>query len=463
MDGKNKKDQSKKQLSELDRRKYELEIERLKSELDKYQSENEKLKKETEVLKEESDKLKEEIKHLQKPKWAKANKKTFKKDKNKLGPKKGHIANPRKKVTETIDQEVVWVAELCPEGHGILPFPGKWHEHVQIDIPVVQDFKTIKHVVGWSWCSGCRKYHGAVHEKLSYTKYGPNLHAYVTYLKFDLGMTLGKIQRLLKSQYNLKISTGVISEMISRCGKKFKFEYNQMKDDLKNTSHLHADETGWRNGGISEWLWSFSNERISVYTIVPSRAQKVVKDILGEVYGGILISDFYGAYNKISCKKQKCWTHLLRELHVLKEKHPEDREVEYFALRLKRFFDRANKLKKEYLNNENIESELKRLETNTITFLSKKFNHKKLNTLIKRMTKYYFELYTFIKENVPATNNPAEREIRPAVLMRKTSYCNRSEDGKNNQAILMSVIATSRRNNRNFMSYASEKLQNRGI
>lgn len=276
-------------------------------------------------------------------------------------------------------------------------------------------------------------------------------------------MTLGKIQRLIQGQYNLKISTGILSEMISRCGQKFKSEYFEMKESLKKTSHLHADETGWRNGGQSEWLWSFSNEKISVYTIVPSRAQKVVHDILGDVYNGILVSDFYGGYNKISCKKQKCWTHLLRELHVLKEKHPSDREVLYFSLRLKRFFERAHRLKERFLKNEDIDSDLKRLETNTVTFLSKNFNHKKLQTLVKRMTKYYFELFTFIKSNVPATNNPAEREIRPAVLMRKTSYCNRSEAGKNNQAILMSIIATAKRNNRNFMSTASEKLRNCGI
>lgn len=455
MDGKNKT--SKNQIPESDRKQYESEIERLKSRVEELEKESEKLKKETETLK-------EEIKHLQKPKWAKANKKKSKgKDRNKLGPKKGHKPNNRKPVAGKVDQEVMWVPELCLAGHGILPFPKKWHEHVQIDIPSVQNFSVTKHVVGWSWCGGCRKYHGAEHEKLSYTKYGPNLHAYVTYLKFDLGMTLGKIQRLLMSQYNLKVSTGVLSSMISRCGDKFKSEYNQLKESLSKTSHLHADETGWRNGGVSEWLWSFSNEKVSVYTIVPSRAQKVVQDILGEVYSGILISDFYGAYNKISCRKQKCWTHLLRELHVLKEKHPEDREVAYFALRLKRFFDRANILKERFLKNEDIESDLKRLETNTITFLSKKFDHKKLNTLIKRMTKYYFELFTFIKQNVPATNNPAEREIRPAVLMRKTSYCNRSDAGKDSQAILMSIIATSKRNNRHFMTYASEKLQNRGI
>lgn len=448
MDDKQKKPQN--ILPDDERKRYELEIQRLKAE--------------NEELKKESEKLKEEIKHLQKPKWAKASKKNSKKSqKNKIGPKKGHVANPRKPVTEAIDQELMWVPELCPEGYGLLAFPKKWHEHLQIDIPAAHRFIVTKHVIGWSYCAGCKRYHGAEHEKLSNTKYGPNLHAYATYLKFDLGMTLGKIQRLLLGQYNLKISTGVISEMISRCGDIFKSEYEALKIDLKKTSHLHADETGWRNGGNSEWLWSFSNEKTSVYVIEPSRGQKVVQSVLGDSYSGILISDFYGAYNRISCQKQKCWTHLLRELHILKEKHPDDREVLYFSLRLKRFFDRANILKKKYLENEDIESNLKRLETNLLTFLSKKFAHKKLNTLIKRMTKYYFELFTFIKTSVPATNNPAEREIRPAVLMRKTSYCNRSEQGKQAQAVLMSIIATSKRNNLGFVGYASEKLRTTGI
>jgi transposase len=316
-----------------------------------------------------------------------------------------------------------------------------------------------RHDVGWSWCQGCRKYHGAVHEKLSYTKYGPNLHAYVTYLKFDLGLTLGKIQRLLIEQYKLKISTGVISEMIARTRKRFKSEYDELKTGLKETRYLNADETGWRNGGNNEWLWSFSNDKVSVYTIVPSRAQKVVKAVLGDEYGGVLISDFYGGYNKIICEKQKCWTNLLRELHVLKQKHPKSLEVEYFANRLKRFFERACELKEKYNRGEDIDCQIKRLETDTINFLTKKFSQEKLNTLIKRMTKYYCELYTFIKKDIEPTNNPAEREIRPAVLMRKTSYCNRSDQGRDNQAILMSLIATSKKRNLNFLNYASDRLK----
>jgi transposase len=437
------------------------ELHRKDEEIAGLRKKNEQLQKETDELKKERETLKEEIKQLKKPKWAKPNlnKGKDQRAKKKIGAKPGHKASPRKPITQQPDQTVVWVPEICLEGHGILPFPTKWHEHIQIDIPVIHNIIVTKHKVGWSYCKGCKKYHGAVHDKLSYTKYGAQLHAYVTYLKLDLGLTLGKIKRIISDQYGLMISTGVISEMISRTADGFKSEYEQLKKNLKNTSHLHADETGWRNGGNNEWLWSFSNKTISIYTIVPSRAQKVVKEVLGDSYGGVLISDFYGGYNKIICQKQRCWTHLLRELHVLKKKKPGDEEIEYFSNRLKKFFERACNLRENYTKGEDIDSSLKRLETDTIQFLSKTFQEKKLQTLVKRMTKFYCELYTFIKKNVEPTNNPAEREIRPAVLMRKTSYCNRSDQGRDNQAILMSIISTTKKNDRSFLTYASDRLK----
>lgn len=436
----------------------------LKEKLSKAQQEIERLKKENDTLKSEVEKLKQELSSKAKPKWVKPNlNKGKKKGKKKLGPKVGHKVNPRKPVDKEPDRELVWIPESCSKGHGNLPFPTKWHEHTQIDIPVHHETIVTLHKVGWSYCSCCGKYVAAKDEKLSYSKYGPNLHAYVVYLKLRLGMTYGKIQELLMEQYQLKISTGVLSEIVQRCGKKMNGDYEKLLQGLKNQTYLHADETGWRNGGNNEWLWSFSNDKVSVYTIVPSRGQKVVQAILGDSYNGILISDFYAAYNKIYCDKQKCWTHLLRDLHVLREKVPKDEEVKYFKMRMKILFERACNLKEEHLLGIDVDSKIHRLETDTIILMSKKFQNKKLQTLIKRMTKYYCELYTFIKKDIPPTNNPAEREIRPAVLMRKTSYCNRSEQGKKNQAILMSLINTCRKNNTNFMNYAANKLSNTGI
>ena len=50
---------------------------------------------------------------------------------------------------------------------------------------------------------------------------------------------------------------------------------------------------------------------------------------------------------------------------------------------------------------------------------------------------------TFVEfEGVPSSNNHAEREIRPAVLMRKASYGSQSERGAATRGVLMSVCRT---------------------
>jgi transposase len=165
---------------------------------------------------------------------------------------------------------------------------------------------------------------------------------------------------------------------------------------------------------VRAWLWSFSNQDVSVYTIDPTRSQGVVEEILGEVFSGVLCSDFYGAYHKIESVKQKCWAHILRDLKNLRGKEPDNLEVKYFASRLKNFFDRGKVLREAKALGEDIESRMRRLKSDTESFACRKFKHPELQTLAKRLIKYRREMYTFVEKNLEPTNNNSEREIRPA-------------------------------------------------
>lgn len=416
------------------------------------------LKKEIEKLKIENEQLKKELsKSRVLPKWVKPNKtdEQIKKAKKK-GPKVGHAPHVRKR-PENIDKTVIVVPENCPQGGGELPFPSasKWHSHVQIDLPEVGKLVITEFKVGSSYCSYCKKYHQAG-GRVQGSLYGPRLHAQVCYWKYSLGLTLLKIQKLLMNQYELNISTGQLSEILSRSANKFEDAYAELKTKLREQDHLHVDETGWRVEGKNAWLWSFSNEDISVYTIGDSRGQDVVEEVLGEVFGGVLCSDFYGSYQKIKSLKQKCWVHVLRDLRVLAEKEPEDIEVQYFLSKMKGFFNRGKQLREDKANGKNIETRLKRIKNETENFAKREFKKVELRTLGKRLIKYRLEMYTFIEKNIEPTNNNAEREIRPAVLMRKTSYGNRSDRGRNNQAILMSMIRTADKIGQNFVNMATE-------
>ena len=419
----------------------------------------ERLNKRIERLENLNERLKQQLSSLRKtPKWAKANKpeEGAGSIRQKLGPKKGHAPNIRKR-PEQADQEVILTTSNCPCCDESVPPPSRWHAHWQIDIPKQLPTITTKFSVGWSWCKKCNKL-VAPKERLQATKYGPNLHASVAYWKFGLGLTLGKIQTLLKAQYSLEISTGVLSGMLTRCSKWLEDAYEDIKTSLPEQAHLHADESGWRQDGRNFWLWSFSNDYLSFYSIEKSRGQDVIRDILGKTFDGVLISDFYGSYNEIDSAKQRCWVHLLRELRELKEKYKGNNEIVKFSRRLKAFFHRGIALALSHAAGQDISKRLMRLENDTQKFAMQSHKHEDLIRLGKRMIKYRCELYTFITRGVEPTNNNAEREIRPAVLMRKTSYGNRSKQGSRNQEVLMTGVRTCAKRGINFVETVSDHL-----
>lgn len=440
-------------------RRAKEEIRTLEDSLHKQSIDLERALQEIEKLRQENGRLKEEIRNLRgTPDWVKPNKtEEAKRSARKLGAKKGHKAHPRK-VPGPIDHEVKVVPKKCPHcDNDKLPAPSKWHTQTQIDIPPITNPIVTRYHIGWCYCSTCKR-QVSLDDKLSHSKYGPNLHAAICYWKFKMGLTLGKIHQMLLDNYRLDISTGQMSEMLRRSGKEFNSIYEDIGLSLLEQSHLHADETGWRTGGDSNWLWSYSGKKYSYYKIAASRGQSAVDDVLGKSYDGVLVSDFYGAYNKIDCMKQKCWSHILRELRELAEKYPKDEGIKHYSARMKRFFYRGKELQADYNKGVGAEKGCVRLSNDFQKFIFHPPNNDDLKRLSKRLIKYRGEMFTFIKTGVEPTNNNAEREIRPAVLMRKTSYGNRSKQGSKTQAILMSVIRTCAKQNTDFLGFAVNHL-----
>ena len=89
---------------------------------------------------------------------------------------------------------------------------------------------------------------------------------------------------------------------------------------------VHADETGWREDGANGYAWTFSTptER---YFLRRGRHKEVVDEVLDESFSGVLVSDFYAAYHHYPGLKQRCWVHLLRDIHDLKILYPKDRQL----------------------------------------------------------------------------------------------------------------------------------------
>jgi transposase len=208
---------------------------------------------------------------------------------------------------------------------------------------------------------------------------------------------------------------------------------------------LFADETGWRVKGKTWWLWCFTTGELTYYMIDRCRGSPLLRKFFKREFQGILVTDFWGAYNAIACMaKQKCIPHLLRELLRVDKYEKHGKVWACFAKKLRRLLRDAMRLSKHSERTApDYASKRERIGMRLQELLDRPWKDKNARRLIKRLRRHQNELFTFLDHaEVPYDNNTAERAIRPAVIIRKNSYCNRSEAGANMQAVLMSVFRT---------------------
>ena len=152
---------------------------------------------------------------------------------------------------------------------------------------------------------------------------GPNVIGLAAELKHRYGLTYRKIAALLRLQYGFKVSPGGLVHATKRLRKRLEPIYNAILQAIRDSSAVHADETGWRIGGRRSWLWVFANVRFTVYVIRENRGHEVVLETLGDSFAGVLHSDGLGTYEAQELDgldKAKCIGHFLVDLSEAEKK-----------------------------------------------------------------------------------------------------------------------------------------------
>lgn len=204
---------------------------------------------------------------------------------------------------------------------------------------------------------------------------------------------------------------------------------------------VHADETGWREAGRNGYVWTFSTPRTRLF-IRGSRAKGMVPQVLGEDFGGVLVSDFYTAYTGDDGVHQYCWAHLLRDIHDLATQQPDDAALRGWAAAVRAVFATAQagatgSRADRWRVRKQAQADLRRLCT---PWLDPRVAQ---TPLCARMIRYLESLFVFVTEpDVPATNNAAERSLRPLVVSRKISGGTRSARGTATKMTLASLFGT---------------------
>lgn len=417
-------------------------------------------------LRQENEKLKDEVAYL-KFELEQAKAKRYKSDKKppsnlgegqaeapkkKKGAKFGHIGWFRKK-PDKIDRVEDVRLDCCPHcGCKDIQECKNVDEHIQEDI-VLPKIEVVSYRHHEYYCPGCQKKSvaGPGHGEMPNSYIGPKAKAMAVFLKYSVKVSERDIQALFEKAFNLKIVNASISGFrfqLKRAGGPL---YRALIESLKKGLFIHADETGWKVDGLKRWLWKFSNKKVSVSHIDASRGQKVLDMILGEKYWGVLISDFLSAYNKIVTKaKQRCLAHILRDLKKVKEYWHEDAEVMRYIVRLLQIFDEAMSLHKEYRDKDWDDAYKMKRESLKIALGDFAFpnpNKRILNRFAKRLERHKNELLVFLYERgVDCTNNHAEQQIRPDVILRKITNGNRSEKGAEYHSVISSILQTAKLN-----------------
>ena len=393
----------------------------------------------------------------QKPPYEKENKGKRTKRK-KLGRKNGHPGSKRK-VPEKIDHYKDHTLEQCPHCHGQeLGQAIESHKRYIEDIPPIEPEVT-EHTVYKHWCPHCREFVSApVTEAQDNANLGIGIVVLTAWLHYMVGISVRNVVKILGYVCSFPVTPGGLTQSWIRLANLLRPEYEHILEQIRHSAVLYADETGWRLDGAPYWLWAFCTKEYCYYTITKCRGSPVVEQVLGVLFEGILICDFWGAYNKLKAlAKQRCYFHLFTEL-VKVDKRSTSKEWKAFRKKLKRLLRDALRLRdnKDHLDCQVYERRKKRLHDRLDMLLETVAEDKDVRRLIKRLKRHQNEIFTFLDYDVSPENSHAEQQMRGPVISRKISQQNRSEAGAEAQAILMSIFRTAYLQGYNPVDYVTE-------
>lgn len=313
-----------------------------------------------------------------------------------------------------------------------------------VEIPPIE-LDVVDHVVIARHCGVCGKdcvpEVDLTHEAVGHSHLGLRLVSLIAYLRIVGRLPKHSIQALLAALLGLQMSVGAISEMLHRVARQGQGRYDKLAEELRGSEYVNADETGWREDGKNGYVWSFSTPKVRYYVYDRSRSHEVPERVLTQEFHGILVSDFYAGYTYYPGLHQRCWVHLLRDVHKLKEQSPTSGVLEW-AKKLRDLYDRAKAFSSECRKARRaarlgFQADLLEL---AVPYVNVGLPQ---SVLAKRLVDFEAELFTFVEyPQVPSENNAAERSVRPRVIARKISGGTRSSAGSSTMAVLASLFET---------------------
>jgi hypothetical protein len=288
---------------------------------------------------------------------------------------------------------------------------------------------------------------------------GPRAIALAVTLNKHHGLTMRRTCRILRELAGLDLTAGGLSQIVDRLADRLAGDYEDLVNQIRGSPSVNADETSWWVGGPGWWLWTFTCPEATVYRIDPSRGSKVVHQVLGDDFAGVLVSDCLSSYDPATYRKHKCIAHHLRAIEAAM-RLPGQKDPTYlrqWKLLFKSVIVLHRLWEQKVLTDADIAAKRLAVEAWIDGLLATAPAQGGDQRIRNRLAKQRAHLLGCLKDvRVEPTNNRAERSLRPAVIARKLSCGNKTDRGRRSWEILASLAATHHQSGSDYIRYLAD-------
>lgn len=333
-------------------------------------------------------------------------------------------------------------------------------EHMQEDIVLKPRTVVTRYLHEQAFCARCNRPVVQPGEgELLNSPIGPVAKSAAVYLRYSMGLSYRKLSVLFRDMFGLDFVPASAVGFDRKAAALGGPIYEDLRQKIRVSEVLYADETSWRNNGVGHFIWFAGNEKLAFFHIDRHRSADVAKSIFGPDFQGILVRDRYAAYNGIGKDWQSCLCHISTRAKEITQEHehlPEaekDKAVKSFCDNVVTFCKEVCIIGKQlrmgsidYNGADDIE---KHLIKNLVKICKRPLRFKPAESLRTYLLgPEQKHLFTFLRHpGVQPTNNHAEQSQRALVIFRKICFGTRSESGLETHSILPSLLQTARRQN----------------
>lgn len=384
-------------------------------------------------------------------------------EKGTKGGQKGHKGSNLRQVA-VADRVIKCLPDTCKCGHSLANQDFELCEKRQVfDLPEPR-LEVTEYQIHKTTCPACGELQKAVPPEGvdAPAQYGNRVKSYAVLLNVHYKMPFNKIQLLFSDLFGYSINESTTYTATRQCYEKLQSSEQQIKSAIIQSTVSHADETGLRVEGKLSWLHATVTS-LYTYLFVHNKRGKeafMSQQSILEKLTNWLIHDCWSSYFSLTrCKHGICGAHILRELQGLIENHQSKwaRTFKSFLMNVYQmeFPERVKRRQHIETRYQKICSIAEKLEPPPAVTIGKRGKPKRTKgrNLVERLLREQTAVLAFaFNQEVPFTNNLAERDIRPTKVKQKISNCFRTQAGADIYARIESFISTTRKHNYNVFS-----------